>query len=69
MPDTAHVTFTCKKCGTQLTWPDTATDDTELFCQDCGERFGTYADLGEEAMRAVGDRVETIIKDALKNIR
>ena len=60
------VSFRCKVCGTKLTWPDDAIDTTELACTNCGEYFGTYADLRHTAVEGVKARVESILKDALK---
>lgn len=60
------VSFACKACGEKLTWSDDAVDTTEIFCKECGKRFGTYADLRNTAIEAVKDRVESMFKDAIK---
>lgn len=60
------VSFRCKRYGTKLTWTDDATDSTELSCSNCGEYFGTYADLQHTAVEGVKARVESVLKDAIK---
>lgn len=66
MSDTVSVAFNCRRCGTKLTWDDSATDSTAIACKQCGEHFGTYADLRETAMNAVRGKVEGMLKDAFK---
>ena len=56
------VSFRCKSCGAKLTWPDDAIDSTELSCQ-CGQYFGTYADLRDTALEGVKSKVESMFKD------
>ena len=62
MPDEILISFACKKCGTKLDWFDDATDDTVLVCKNCGEHFGTYADLRHTALEAARARVDKILK-------
>jgi hypothetical protein len=60
------VSFRCKRCGTKLTWTDDAVDITELFCSNCREHFGTYADLRQTAIEGVKSRIESVIKGSFK---
>jgi DNA-directed RNA polymerase subunit RPC12/RpoP len=66
MNDKIEVSFSCKKCGTKLSWSDDAVDSTEILCKNCGERFGTYADLRATAVENVRAKAVSAIKDALK---
>lgn len=66
MSDTVSISFNCKRCGTKLTWPDDATDSTKIACSNCGEDFGTYADLRHTAMEATKAKIESMLKDAFK---
>jgi hypothetical protein len=66
MTDKIPVSFTCKVCGTKLTWSDDAVDRTEITCQKCGKVFGTYADLKHTALEAVRAKAEAVMKDAFK---
>lgn len=65
--DKVQVSFSCKSCGAKLEWPDNAIDSTEIKCQNCGVRFGTYRDLRDTALEAVRDKAEVIVKDAFKS--
>jgi DNA-directed RNA polymerase subunit RPC12/RpoP len=60
------VSFSCKECGTKLSWEDDSVDSTVIACKQCGKVFGTYADLRHTAVEGVKSRVESMIKDALK---
>ncbi len=40
MTDKIPVSFNCKKCGTKLTWSDSATDSTKIACPKCGMSTG-----------------------------
>ena len=64
--DQIPVSFNCKDCGAKLEWSDDAIDTTEIRCKNCGKYFGTYRDLRDTALKAVRDKAEAIIKDALK---
>jgi DNA-directed RNA polymerase subunit RPC12/RpoP len=62
---TIPVSFRCKDCGTLVTWPENAIDSTPISCTNCGLHLGTYGDIGNAAAEAVGDKIETLFKDAI----
>jgi DNA-directed RNA polymerase subunit RPC12/RpoP len=64
--DNIEISFRCKKCGTTLTWPDDATDDSAIQCSNCGESFGTYKDLREAAVEAAKEKVDSMLGDIFK---
>ena len=66
--DTVTVTFRCNLCGTKIEWPDDAIDSTKIACKNCGTDHGTYRDLRDAAMKATKDKVERMLKDALKGL-
>jgi hypothetical protein len=59
------VSFRCKRCDAKLTWSEDAIDSTDLFCQ-CGQYFGTYADLKHTALEGVRSKVESMLKDTFE---
>jgi DNA-directed RNA polymerase subunit RPC12/RpoP len=62
----ASVSFSCKRCGTKLTWPDDAQDATIIGCTHCGFHFGTYADLRHTAMEDLRKRIGGAFKESVK---
>lgn len=62
----ASASFRCARCDARLSWPEEATDETPITCHECGEKIGTYGDLRDQAVRAVGDRVRDTITKTVK---
>jgi hypothetical protein len=64
--DHISVSFSCKKCGTKLGWPDDAKDALRITCNGCGAPAGTYGELKKAATDAAKDKLEQMLKDAFK---
>ncbi|TAM86664.1 MAG: hypothetical protein EPN41_09450 [Candidimonas sp.] len=64
--DKVTVSFSCKGCGTRLSWLDDAIDSTKISCSNCGKYFGTYLDLRNAAMDATKAEIESRMEDILK---
>ena len=62
----ARISFKCEKCGTQVVWPDDATDETRLTCEKCGDDLGTYGDLRNQGLEATRAEVERLLKERLE---
>jgi len=60
------ISFRCEKCGARVHWPDDATDDLKLTCENCGDDLGTYGDLRNQGMGAARTEVERLFKEAFK---
>jgi len=60
------ISFQCRTCGTQLSWPDDIKDEEEVRCAGCGVTAGTYADLKETATKAAKEKLDEIIGDIFK---
>ncbi|WP_069269103.1 ECs_2282 family putative zinc-binding protein [Paraburkholderia nodosa] len=67
--DQISVSFKCKKCGTQLSWPDDAADSFEVSCAGCGASAGTYGELRSTAMKEAKQHIEKAFADAFKKLR
>jgi hypothetical protein len=46
------VSFTCRKCGPKLQWPDGASNSTEIKCQKYGEHSGPILTSGMQPYSA-----------------
>jgi hypothetical protein len=55
-------------CGHLISWPENATADTELFCEGCEERIGTYGEFNARAHAKVREFGRAAILDALRDI-
>lgn len=66
MSQTVPISFTCKACGTKLTWSNDAIDSTVISCKKCGKVFGAYADLRHTAVDALKSKVDSTLKDIFK---
>lgn len=67
--DHISISFECKQCGSNLSWPDDAADSMEIACAGCGAPAGTYGELREAAISAAKDKVEAMLKGAFKKLR
>lgn len=65
-PSAASISFRCPTCGAQLGWPEDATDQTPVTCQECGEEIGTYGDLRDHGLDALRDRLRSHLTQAIK---
>jgi DNA-directed RNA polymerase subunit RPC12/RpoP len=66
MPDQISVSFKCKKCGTNLSWPDNISDSTEVVCSGCGAKAGPYRELKKTATDAAKKKIESMVSDIFK---
>jgi DNA-directed RNA polymerase subunit RPC12/RpoP len=64
--DHVSVSFSCKKCGTKLSWPDDAEDALQIACSGCGAPAGTYGDLKKTAIDAAKEKIEDMFKNAFR---
>lgn len=67
--DQISVSFKCRKCGTQLSWPDDAADSLEISCAGCGESAGTFGDFRMAAVEKAKEHIEQAFRDAFKKLR
>ncbi len=59
----------CDKCGSaNLAFPSHATAD-EIACNDCGERHGTVAALGEQLLACARERSAQALREAIGKLR
>ncbi|OYD77970.1 UNVERIFIED_ORG: hypothetical protein BDU10_3093 [Burkholderia sp. CF145] len=66
MPDHISISFTCKTCGTKLSWADDTADSAEVLCSGCGASAGTYGELKETATNAAKEKIESMLTDMFK---
>lgn len=61
-----NVSFACKGCGTQLSWPEDIGDAEIIACSKCGKVAGTFGELREAAMDAAKKKLDSMVNDIFK---
>jgi DNA-directed RNA polymerase subunit RPC12/RpoP len=65
--DQISISFKCKTCDTQLSWPDDIADSTVVGCPECGQSAGTYGALKETATAAAKEKIDAMLGDIFKH--
>lgn len=48
------IELSCASCGgNKFTYPFAVTNDAEVYCEDCGSRIGTIAEVAERVVSQI----------------